>query len=198
VHFCEALEIACEQDLIPPKTVFVEIGIHPTYSNAVRTTIPDTAAIVPSLRSDEDNWHTLAGSMAKLYEAGVKLNWNEWYKPYELGLRLLDLPSYQWNLKNFWIQHNGDWLLTKDRASRTADSSPLAGKRAPTGLRSPLVHKILEEDFSAHRARVVVESDVHDDEFFSVASAHKMSGRPVVSVVSTPEPFYILAGDDHL
>jgi acyl transferase domain-containing protein len=195
VHFWEALENACEQDLIPPKTAFVEIGIHPTYSSAVRAIVPDTAAIVSTLRSDEDNWNTLTGSMAKLYEAGVHLGWNELYKPYESELRLLDLPTYQWNLKNYWIQHNGDWLLTKDRPPCTSDSA-VVGKRAPAGLRSPLVHRIVEEDFSSGRAKVVVESDAHDDEFFAVASAHKMSGRPVVSVVSKPVPCHVLSSWD--
>ncbi|KAL3483393.1 hypothetical protein BJX62DRAFT_244924 [Aspergillus germanicus] len=182
LHFVEALETACDQDLIPPKTVFVEIGIHPTYSNAVRATVPDTAAIVTSLRPDEENWHTMAGSMARLYEAGVSLDCHEWYKPYESELRLVDLPSYQWNLKNYWIQHNGDWLLTKDRALCTADSG-IFGRRAPAGLHSPLVHIIVEEDFSAGGGKGVFQSDVHDAEFFAVASAHKMSERPVVSVM---------------
>ncbi|KAL5337249.1 hypothetical protein BJX70DRAFT_250953 [Aspergillus crustosus] len=193
VQFSSALEHACQNGLITPKTVFVEIGIHQTYSSAVRATIPTLAAIVPSLRSDERNWHTLAVSMSSIHEAGATLNWNEWYSPFETDLRLLDLPTYQWNLKNYWIQHNGDWLLTKDKGPSPMTDHGGSGRPAPPGLRTPLLHRILEEKFWADGGRVVMESDVHDEEFFAVASGHKMSGRPVVSVFSYPDMALSLA-----
>ncbi|KAL4876856.1 hypothetical protein BJY04DRAFT_231310 [Aspergillus karnatakaensis] len=192
VHFSAALEHACHQGIITPKTAFVEIGIHQTYSKAVRDTVSGVGTIVPTMRSDEDNWKTLAASMCALHEAGVALDWNEFYQPFEQHLRLLQLPSYHWNLKNHWLQYNGDWLLTKDKEPSGMNARE-SGAPAPSGLRTPLLHRIVEETLSRDGGRVVIESNVCDEEFFGVASGHKMAGRPVVSVFSYPDMALSLA-----
>ncbi|KAF7159500.1 hypothetical protein CNMCM5623_004838 [Aspergillus felis] len=188
VRFAEALAKAQDMGLVNSHTVWVEIGVHPTYSGAVRATVADLEVIVPSLRSDETNWHTLAVSMCTLQEAGVPLDWNEWYRPFESEVRLLNLPSYQWDLKNHWIQHNGDWLLVKDKRPATDSVSA-----ATPSLRTALVHQILEESFWPDGGEIVVQSDVMDKDFFAVASGHKMSGRPLVSVFAYTDIAFTLA-----
>ncbi|KAL4959540.1 type I polyketide synthase [Aspergillus stella-maris] len=168
VRFSDALQKAHNLGLVTAQTAFLEIGIHQTYSNAVRSTIPDLSIVVPSLRSDQNNWHTLASTMTTLHEAG----------PFESSLRLLDLPRYQWNLKSHWIQYNGDWLLTKDKAivnSNTGEGT--RGVPAPPGLRTPLLHRIIDEDFWTDGGKV----------FYGVASGHRMCGNPVASVYSYPD-----------
>ncbi|KAL3459999.1 hypothetical protein BJX64DRAFT_278756 [Aspergillus heterothallicus] len=187
VSLGDALAKACADGLVTAQTAWIEIGVHQTYSGALRAAIPGAQAIVPSLRSDEDNWSTFARGMAVLHEAGVRLNWDEWYRPFEPELRLLDLPSYQWNLKNHWIQYNGDWLLTKDKGNVSAEQRPSRLTAIPACLRTPLLHDVVEEEFTGGRGRIVIQSNIHDDEFFAVASGHKMCGRPVVSVFSYPE-----------
>jgi acyl transferase domain-containing protein len=108
VRFLEVLEKAQEMGVIDSKTVWIEIGAHPTYSNLVCGAFADPPLAVPSLREGEDNWQTFAKSMVQLYLAGVGMDWNSWYRPFEPELRLLDLPSYHWKNRNHWIQYNGD------------------------------------------------------------------------------------------
>ncbi|KAF7586173.1 hypothetical protein BBP40_009329 [Aspergillus hancockii] len=178
VRLVEAVEKAIQLGLINSRTACLEIGVHPNYSSAMRAIIPTLEVMVPSLRADESNWQTLAASMAVIHEAGIPLDWSEWHGPFESEMRLLILPSYHWNLKNHWMQHNGDWLLVKDRASRA--SKPLSSL---SGLsRTPLIHEVLEETFWEHGGTIVTQSNVMDPDFFDVASGHKMSGRPVMSV----------------
>ncbi|KAB8261298.1 hypothetical protein BDV32DRAFT_148564 [Aspergillus pseudonomiae] len=180
VRFADAMAKAQEMGLVDSKTVWVEIGVHQTYTGIMRANIPNLEVMVPSLRSDECNWHTLAVSMSALHGAGVLLDWNTWYQPFESELRLLSLPPYQWNLKNHWIQHNGDWLLLKDKRSRAENESfPIP---APPSLRTALVHQILEESFGEDGGSIVIQSDVTNDDFFAIASGHRMSGRPLLSV----------------
>ncbi|KAL4923897.1 uncharacterized protein BDV17DRAFT_295898 [Aspergillus undulatus] len=173
VRFAEALRKARDAGALDIKTVFIEIGIHPTYSGAVRANMPTVETVVPTLKFDEDNWCTLAATMAVLDEVGIRLDWNEWYKPVEKSLRLLDLPSYQWDLAPYWLDYKGDWLLLKDRATASASPSP---------LRTSLVHQVVEDSFWVDGGMIVIQSDVMDDDFYAVASGHKMSGRPLVSV----------------
>ncbi|KAL4949266.1 hypothetical protein BDW69DRAFT_188482 [Aspergillus filifer] len=188
VRFSDALQKAHNLGLVTSQTAFLEIGIHQTYSNAVRSTIPDLGVIVPSLRSDQNNWHTLASTMTTLHEAGVYLDWDAWFKPFESSLRLLQLPSYQWNLKSHWIQYNGEWLLTKDKGTvNSSTDQGIRGVLAPPGVRTPLLHRIIDEEFWTDGGRVIVESDAHDEQFYGVASGHRMCGNPVASVYSYPD-----------
>jgi acyl transferase domain-containing protein len=57
----------------------------------------------------------MAGTMTALHLLGVPLGWNEFHRPFERpgGLQLLDLPTYAFSDKNYWLQYNGDWCLTK-------------------------------------------------------------------------------------
>ncbi|KAL4778883.1 hypothetical protein BJX76DRAFT_362306 [Aspergillus varians] len=178
VRFCEALEKSWDDGVIDGNTVWVEVSVHQSYSSPVCAAVPDMEVIVPSLRSDQNNWHTLASSMAALHEAGVKVDWNEWYRPFESEMRLLDLPSYQWNMKEHWIQHDGDRLLVNENAS-SVDKYRVPS--LPLSLRTPLLHDIVTETFWEEGGTVVMQSDVHADDFFAMASGPRMSGRPVVS-----------------
>jgi monodictyphenone polyketide synthase len=57
----------------------------------------------------------------------------------------LDLPTYAWNDKTYWIQYNGDWALTKGNTFYDAEKALKAQKSrataplVPSGLRTPTV-----------------------------------------------------------
>lgn len=62
------------------------------------------------------------------------MDWNEFHQPFERALRLLDLPTYSWNEKTYWIQYQGNWALTKgntfydDEAPQTKALAGLASE----------------------------------------------------------------------
>lgn len=195
VQFVNVLDKAQELGVVDSKMVWVEIGPHPTYSNSVRGALADVSLVVPSLRQDEDNWQTFARSMVELYNAGIGLDWNTWYQPFEPELRLLKLPSYYWNNKNHWIQYRDGWTLIKGREPRgTERTASLRG----SSLRTSLVHQLVEEAVWPDGGTAIIRSDIMDPEFFQVASGHKMNGRPVVSVVRHLFPVPKVMTDNHL
>ncbi|KAJ5114039.1 hypothetical protein N7456_002573 [Penicillium angulare] len=189
VRFIEAIEKAVQLGLVDSRTAFVEIGIHPTYSSAVKAILSPLEVIVPSIRANESNWDTLAASMAVLHDSRIPLNWNEWCRPFESNLRLLTLPSYAWNLKNHWIQHNGDWLLTKDKAAPVIKKMTMRSAFS----RTPLIHEIIEESFFDEGGIIVAQSNVMDPDFFDIAAGHRMSGRAVMSVFAYTDMAFSLA-----
>ncbi|KAJ6096673.1 polyketide synthase [Penicillium sp. IBT 16267x] len=194
VRFVNILEKAQKLGVIDSKTVWIEIGAHPTYSNSVCGAFTDPPLAVPSLRQGEDNWHTFAKSMMELYHAGIELNWNAWYQPFEPELRLLDLPSYHWNNRNHWIQYNGDWMLVKDKGSRSPERPSLLHE---SSLHTTLIHQVVEETMLDDSGTVVVRSNIVHPDFFHVASGHKMNGRPVVSVFAYTDMALTLANYLH-
>ncbi|EDP47078.1 hypothetical protein KXW98_000949 [Aspergillus fumigatus] len=194
VKFVDALETARGMDLVDAKTVWVEIGPHASYSRFVGSAMPPGTATIASLNRNEDNWSTFARSMAQLHNLGVDLNWHEWHAPFESELRLLtDLPAYQWNMKNYWIQYNGDWMLRKDGKSSAAAAASHPHQAIPPALRTSLVHRLVCESVQETRVEVIVESDILHPDFFEAMNGHRMNGCAVATTAIHADIAFTLA-----
>lgn len=184
VNLFDSLNSASDTGLVDKKTVWIEIGPHGSYSNFVRSAMPDGTLTIASLKRDEDNWRTFARGMAQLYNVGLNLDWNAWNAPFEMEyLRLLDLPSYHWNAKNHWIQYNGDWMLVKDK-----NPSPSRLQLAPTPLHTSLIHHLVEESIGQDNGEVIVQSNILHPDFLEAMYGHKMNGCAVATSVNYPKP----------
>ncbi|KAI0121114.1 putative polyketide synthase [Xylariales sp. AK1849] len=188
VNFLAAVETAYEMSTVDETMVWIEIGPHPVCMGFAKSILRSNSikTAVASLRRGEDNWQTLATSLATVHAAGVQLDWNEFHRPFESSLRLLDLPTYAWNDKTYWIQYNGDWALTKGNtfydAAKVATSGAASLLTAPhSSLRTSLVHRVVEETLSGTAGRVVVQSDMMQADFLAAAWGHKMNGAGVVT-----------------
>ncbi|KAK8113417.1 hypothetical protein PG984_013943 [Apiospora sp. TS-2023a] len=190
VDYVGALDKAAAMAMIDDETHWVEIGPHPVCINFVKATLSSrgggVGVAVPSLRRDENNWSTLAQSLAALHAAGAPVDWNEFHRPFEAGLRLLDLPTYAWNYKEYWIGYKGDWALTKGNTYYDAQKKELtaAGQSAApvSDLRTTsAVQRIVEESFDGVAGTVVMQSDLMEKHLLAAAHGHKMNGCGVVT-----------------
>lgn len=197
VNFLGALEAAQEIGTVDSDTVWVEIGPHPVCVGFVKNTLGVSVAktAVPSFRRGENNWTTLAHSLAALHCVGVKIEWSEFHAPFEKGLRLLDLPTYAWNNKTYWIQYNGDWALTKGNHFYDEEKGigAFSGKAVKAlgstgGISTSTVQCILEETFNGTAGTVLMQSDMSQPDFRAAAWGHKMNGCGVVTSVSSTVP----------
>lgn len=196
VNFQEAIETALSISTVDETMVWIEVGPHPVGVGFARSIMPSVNVTAASLRRGEDNWQTLCNSLAVLHAAGVEVEWHEFHRPFERGLRLLDLPTYAWNEKNHWIMYNGDWALTKGntfydaekKAAATPVSNPLASTHS--SLRTSLVHRVTEETLSGAAGRIVIQSDMMQSDFLAAAWGHKMNGAGVVTSVSHPQAIH--------
>ncbi|KAF2017041.1 putative polyketide synthase [Aaosphaeria arxii CBS 175.79] len=187
VNFLEALQTAKKIGTLDDDTVYIEIGPHPVCVGFVKSNLGATNASVASLRRGEDNFSTMAAGLAALHNAGVPVNWNEFNSPFEKSLFLLDLPTYAWNEKTYWIQYNGDWALTKGNTYYDAEKAAANPARieAPPAAKSSLststVQRIIDESFSGSAGAVVMQSDLAHPDFRAAAWGHKMNGCGVVT-----------------
>ena len=189
VDFLSALENARKISTISDETIWIEIGPHPVCTNFVKTTIPSTKLAIPSIRRGDDNWKTMAESMAALHLAGFGVSWNEFHRPFERRLRLLDLPTYAWNDKNYWMQYNGDWCLTKGNTFYDAEKEAARIKATPRTLPAreiltTTVQQIIDETFSGFAGTVVMQSDLMQADLLAAAHGHSMNNCGVVTSVS--------------
>ncbi len=188
VDFLSALKNAQKISTISDKTVWIEIGPHPVCTGFVKSLIPFTELAIPSIRRDDNNWKTMAESMTALYLAGVQVDWNEFHRPFESRLRLLDLPTYAWNDKNYWLQYKGDWCLTKGNTFYEAEKEAARVRTEPkTSLASEVqtstVQHITEKTFNGSAGKVAMQSDLMQPDFLAAANGHRMNDCGVVTSV---------------
>ncbi|KAF2209148.1 hypothetical protein CERZMDRAFT_87124 [Cercospora zeae-maydis SCOH1-5] len=181
-NFAGALQKANAQSFIDDDTLWLEIGPHPVCASFIRSNIPSTQFTIGSLRRGENNWTTMSRALASLYTAEVNLRWSEFHRPFETVLRLLDLPTYSWNNKRFWLQYNGDWALTKGNTFYDKKkSNDTAAPASVAPLHTSAVQYLTEQSVDGNSGRVVARSDLMQPEFRAAANGHRMNNCGVVT-----------------
>jgi iron transport multicopper oxidase len=127
----------------------------------------------PTLRRNESAYKTISNSLSTLHTAGLNIDWNEYHRDFSDSVRLLDLPSYSFDDKNYWIQYEGDWCLTKGclptgTVSLLEDSKPR--------LSTTTVHTVTSEVVNGDTAIVAIESDLARADLRGVVSGHVVNG----------------------
>ncbi|KAH3903772.1 non-reducing polyketide synthase PKS19-like protein [Parastagonospora nodorum] len=192
VDFAGALDDAWQSGLVNESTIWLEMGHHPTCSGFISRTLSSTRMALPSLQRDTDNWLTLAKTLCSLYSAGIPIDWNEYHRPFEQALRLIDAPTYAWTNKNYWIQYRGDWNLTKGRAMPKLDPTTTVvpvSKRFQTSS----IHRLISEQYTDGKAILSAESSITDPSLQGVVDGHAMNGYGVASSFLHAEMAFTLA-----
>lgn len=107
VNFAGTLQACAEAGLVNANTVWFEIGPEPVNLGLVRNTLNIKAeSLLPTLKSSEDNWKTISQALSAAYLSGITPDWTEYHKEHSNALSLLELPSYAFDLKNFWATYS--------------------------------------------------------------------------------------------
>ncbi|KAI0459063.1 polyketide synthase [Xylaria acuta] len=188
VNFAGALSMAWESSAVSSSTIWLEIGHHPTCTGFVRRALPATRLAYPSLQKGSDNWTTMAKALSALYDAGMDIDWNEYHRPFEHTLRLVDAPTYAWNYKSYWIQYRGDWNLTKGRL--LPEAAPASGTQ---DLHTSSVHRVINEEYTKSKAQLSAETNITSPLLDGVVDGHAMNGHGVASSFLHADMAYTLA-----
>ena len=175
VLFMQAAE-ACRTYLKEEPAIWIEIGPDSMCLPMVRTTL-NTAKdrCLASILPGENIWTTLSTSLRKAFCNGVDVRWNEFHKPFEKALNLVDLPAYAFDLKSYWIPHEGSWMLHNNRL-KVVDSSPA---RANPLLATIVLQRIVSETETDGKLMVEFESDIQESSMREIISGHIVNGRSV-------------------
>lgn len=184
VNFLDAVRAAQDEGLLDAKTVCIEIGPHPICSAMVKSTLETDNIMVPSLRKSEDPWKTLSTSVCLVHCSGLRINWSELQRDHEASHQLLNLPSYSFDDKNYWIDYVNDWCLnkTEPRITNVIEESKPAPPKSK--FSTSTVQRVVEEDFEEDTGRVVIQSDLSDPILCSLISGHKVNENCLFPSVS--------------
>ncbi|PNS21399.1 beta-ketoacyl-acyl-carrier-protein synthase II [Sphaceloma murrayae] len=180
VNFSQALQSGSASKMFDSKTTWLEIGAHPVCLGMVKASV-ETNTTAPTLRRNEDTWKTISGSICTLFLAGVPINFNEFHRSFNAAQQLLELPTYSFDDKKYWLDYHNNWTLTKGEAPVAAPvnaSVPALEPVAPVQTFKKLsdsCQKVVEEDFSANAGRVVIQSDVCQPALRKVAMGHQVN-----------------------
>ncbi|KAH6649728.1 polyketide synthase [Chaetomium tenue] len=175
VYFLDGLIEAQKSSTIDDKTVWLEMGPHPVLSAMVKATFGASTVAVPTLRRTEPCYKTLTSTLATLHNAHLKIDFNEYHRDFADSVRLLNLPTYAFNDKNYWIQYTGDWCLAKHNLSVAAAEQKPVTPWVPTTT----VHKLNREIVEGGVAIVETESELYQEQLRNVVCGHQVNGAPL-------------------
>ena len=176
VNFLGGLISAQQTGAIDEKTVWLEVGPHPICAGMVKAAFGASTIAVPTLRRKEESYKTLTASLCTLHTAGLNIDFNEFHRDFSKSVRLLDLPSYSFDEKTYWLQYEGDWCLTKNRVAKADPKLLLPAKPK---LSTTTVQKIIREEVKDDVAIVEIESDLCQEQLRHAVSGHMVNGAPL-------------------
>ena len=169
VDFCGALRQCEAEGLTNAATVWLELGPHPVCLAMVKATLGTHVRGTPALRRKENAWITACKSVSFFYTLGYNIIWREYHRDFESGQKLLRLPTYAFEEKNYWIEYKNNWLLNKKGASASAHT-------AEAGPRTTTVQRLLSEELIDNKLSLIFETDLADPAMHAVIIGHVING----------------------
>ena len=175
VNFVGAMHACNSAGLVNDKTLWIEIGPQPVCTKLIRSTLEVAPEkLLPTLTSSENNWKTISTATASAYASGAPVNWLEYHKEYIDSLSLLELPTYAFDLKEYWIQYEGDWALKQPRTLLAPTAAP-ATPSVP-GFPTTTLQRVQTESIKDKKATVTFESLTSDPKLLAVIQGHLVNG----------------------
>ena len=113
VNMAEVLQYAYKSQVLTDKTFTIEIGPAPIVCGMVKASLGPQMPTLPLLQRGKDVWPKITAALESLYKQGQDINWLEYHAPFKGAHFVLDLPTYGWDLKEYFIPYENDWCIYK-------------------------------------------------------------------------------------
>ncbi|MBB5119019.1 type I polyketide synthase [Streptomyces eurocidicus] len=113
---------------------YLELGPDAVLTGLAQDCLPatgadgDGAVLVPALRRSRPETATLAAALGRLHVSGHTVDWTAFYEG--TGARRVDLPTYAFQRRHFWLEDGADGLGDLSAAGLDAPGHPLLGAAA--------------------------------------------------------------------
>lgn len=182
VDFQSALIAANDANTVNNNTQWIEVGSHPLCSGMIKSVLGAQITTLPSLRRNSDAWSVLVSSLTSLHLKGIEIQWNEYHRDFSACLSVIELPAYQWDTKNHWIQYKNDFCLTKGETPKAIMPTTLESVASP--ISTIAVQKVVEQQLGKEKSTITIESDLADPRLVRVLEGHKVNGATLCPSVS--------------
>lgn len=98
------------------KALWIELGPTPACLPLIASALRAKPTVLAAgLDSKKPNWATISNFLSMYYTSNGSVQWDEYHREYLHCLGLLQLPPYPFDLKRYWIQYDGDWMIRKNQ-----------------------------------------------------------------------------------
>lgn len=150
--------------------VWLEIGPGQVCGSFVQDTIsPPAGHVVSSLSAapSKSAWAAISDCLASLYVHGSDPDWLLLHAPFEHNLRLVTLPSYSWDTKDFWITYR------ERQHSETHPAASGAGLKSAQPI-STCAQYVVEKATKNGKIHVTLGASLSHPAFLSLIQGHRM------------------------
>ncbi|KAI0448749.1 hypothetical protein F5B21DRAFT_509834 [Xylaria acuta] len=171
--------------------VWIEVGLDTPCLSLIRSNLQqpggEDGLLLPSIRKDKSDWGVPASTLVAAYKAGMTIDWRQYHKLFEKALRLLELPSYA-----FEIQYEGNWSVTKGRPPKSAYACPTdVSSGQPAG--PPSIYQIWSKPLNAEEVSITFTSEASDPRLRDMIHDHRVNGNKLYSSALYAEMAYTAA-----
>jgi iterative type I PKS product template protein len=168
VNMFKALLESARENIITAQTTTLEIGPHPAVSGMIKAVLGPQVTCLACSQRGRSSWSILSSALKTLYEAGADICWAKYHCDFKPSHKVLSLPAYSWDVKDYWIQYVNDWSLRKGDPRLVVNSGPK--------LESTTIHRMVQETGDSH---IIVEADIARKDLSPLVQGHEVDGIPL-------------------
>ncbi|KAL8639261.1 MAG: hypothetical protein Q9228_003690 [Teloschistes exilis] len=172
VNFRAALATAASNAIMTDRTTTLEIGPHPAVSGMIKAELPHVVSLA-SMQRGRPPFQTLAAALRAIYSAGAEICWSEYHRDFQASHKVLHLPAYSWDFKDYWMQYTNNWSLRK------GDPPVVIHAGNVSKLESTTIHRVLEESGDGSKAHIIVEADIARKDLSPLVQGHEVDNIPL-------------------
>ncbi|KAF7893676.1 uncharacterized protein EAF02_001214 [Botrytis sinoallii] len=164
VTFMKAVR-ACESEgFISNNDLILEIGPHPVCIGLITQSLSDAQpTCLPSLHRSKDNWETISEAIAAAHVAKLPVLWHEFHADYLNSVRLLDLPTYAFDLKDYWVPYRAQLLAAPQTQAKPTLSTTCLQKLESLSINNTHVSAIFTSQVSEPNLYKAIRGHIVDD-----------------------------------
>lgn len=210
VNMLGALRYAERKGLVNEKSMVIEIGPKPLICSMVKASLGNNYRPLPTLKAEGSSWKTMHSVISTAYNSGAAVDWVAYQSSFDSAKRVLDLPTYGWDLQEYYIPYQGDWCLhrhdTRCDCARPGTEVATSDYRIPEPGEKPntavhrafpkpekteapypkiqlttTIHKVYKEETEPLGATMTVETDMCRPDVNGFAGGHVVDGIPLVT-----------------
>ena len=170
VDFIGALEALKAEAHVDEQTLWFEIGPSPVCLGFIRSTLEvSSRKALPTIKTNEDSWKTISESLGHAYTSSMAVSWVEYHREYVGALRLLDLPTYAFDLKDHWCTYKED----NKQPQAVLETKP------PRQMLSTCLQYVETETLEGGNISASFSTHTFEEKLFGVVQGHLIDGTPL-------------------
>ncbi|KAK4061584.1 uncharacterized protein Triagg1_10293 [Trichoderma aggressivum f. europaeum] len=178
VNFVDALNACWSTGLADSQTIWIEIGPKPVLTGLVGSTLSvERSKLICTINDKDNNWNSISKATTGAFMAGLPMNWVKYHRDFSKHVRLLELPSYAFDLQEYWITNETPPYTGKQYS--TSPSAHVPGGPAVPGFPTSAVQMVRAESSTGNEISVTFESAVASPALLAAIHGHRINGVPL-------------------